>query len=117
MQEWRIKRMSVKLLERWLKEIGRLLSHYLGIHKLYWLDCPICFVSCGNCLWQIIEGKNCADFSSEVYAVVPYLVPSILRRNPNKYRKWKKARSIQLQNWENIITLELERRKNEKRKT
>ena len=115
MQEWKIKRMSVKTLERWLDAIGRLLSHYLGITRLNWLDCPICFVSCKECLWAIIERKSCTDFRIELYPEAFIETPDT-RRNPNTYRKWKKARISQLMNWEKIITLELERRRNEKRK-
>lgn len=118
MQDWKIKRMSVKRLERWLHEIGRLLSHYLGIHKLDELDCPICFAPCKECLWEIIERKDCAVFRVEIYPKKTCLIEtSDLRRNPNKYRKWKKIRISQLMNWEKIMTLELERRKNEKGKS
>lgn len=115
MQDWKIKRMSVKLLERWLIAIGRLLGHYLGIRELDWLDCPICFAPCEDCLWKIIEGKDCSEFRIELYPDI-YKETSDFRRNPNIYRKWKKARISQLQKWEKIMTLELERRKNEKRK-
>jgi hypothetical protein len=116
MQDWKIKRMSVKRLLKWIDAISRLLSHYLGIHKLDWLDCPICFLWCSDCLWKIIEETDCQDSCDMIYPDQAHLVPSILRRNPDKYKKWKKIRISQLMNWEKIMTLELERRKSEKRK-
>jgi len=115
MQEWKIKKMSVKVLLRWEVAISKLLSHYLGIHELHWLDCPICFAPCKECLWEIIEGKECAEFKIELYPDT-FKETSDMRRHPNSYRKWKKARISQLQNWEKIITFELDRRINEKRK-
>ena len=72
MQKYKIKKMSIKLLMKWLKAIGELLNHYLGIHELNWLDCPICFTLCKKCLWKIIEGRGNDDQFVEALRALPY---------------------------------------------
>lgn len=110
MQEWKIKRMSVNTLERWLKDISKLLSHYLGIHELDRPVCPLCWAECKNCLWKIFEGMDCADFVKKLYPKGGVGTVITLRDNPQRQEKWTETRIGQLQIWEKVITLELERR-------
>ena len=108
MQEWKIKRMSVELLEKWLDSVDKLLLHYLRAPRLEVDNCPLCWAECANCLWHIIERKSCVDFMMELYLDKTFSVDTVitLRRNL-RFKKWKDARIKQLEHWRCIIAGEL----------
>ncbi len=110
MQDWKIKRMSVKRLERWLDSVDLLLRWYLGKTEVTSMpNCPLCWADCDDCLWLIIERKNCDNFRDELYPKRDSIGVSTLRRYP-KYTKWKNARIKQLIHWRLIIESELLRK-------
>ena len=113
MQNWKIKRMSVKRINLWLSAIGKLIKHYEG--KVRINHCPLCHVSrrshspgdcCWLCLWEIIEGVDCEDFAKELYGVRR---ASVYRSNL-RFKKWRIIRLGQLRNWKKIFKVELARR-------
>lgn len=106
MQKWKIKRMSVKTLEKWLDSVDKILLHYLGAEGIEMFVCPLCWADCDDCLWTIIERKGCVDFKDELYPKNFFLVVSELRRNL-QYTKWKNARIKQLERWRCVISHEL----------
>ncbi len=106
MHEWKIKRMSVKTLERWLDSVDKLLLHYLGAEGIEISTCPLCWADCDGCLWIIIEQKHCGEFARKLYPKRKDLGPSLLRRYL-QFTKWKKARVIQLERWRCVIAGEL----------
>ncbi len=109
MQYWKIKRMSVKTLERWLDSVDKLLLNYLGAEGLGMINCPLCWAECESCLWAIIERRSCALFRDELYPERDPPGVSSLRRHPTfeKCTKWKEARIKQLTHWRGIIVKEL----------
>jgi len=109
MQDWKIKRMSIKLLERWLDSVNKLLLYYLGAEGTGMPTCPLCWADCKECLWIIIERKSCDDFRDELYPGEYLLGVSELRRNLKRL-KWKAARIKQLERWRCIISHELANR-------
>ena len=74
MQNWKIKRMSVKRINRCLSDIDKLIRHYEGKEKVD--RCPLCIgTPCSSCLWIIIEGIDCECFAKKLcgnYGAVSY---------------------------------------------
>lgn len=103
MQNWKIKRMSRKRINLWLKGIGFLLHHYIDHKKPYY--CPLCDVTlCDGCLWEIIEAKQCFDLKRELGLEGDMIIV----RN---YKRWQTARIPMLRRWKKILKAELARRK------
>lgn len=109
MQDWKIKRMSVRTLEKWLDSVGNLLLHYLGAEGIVMPTCPLCWADCNDCLWLIIERKSCDTFRDELYPKSDHLAVSALRRYPKfpSHVRWKRARIKQLEHWRGIVVGEL----------
>ena len=107
MQNWKIKRMSVKRINEWLPAIAELIKHYKGITKI--CGCVLCDVvveySCGNCLWRIIESKHCDDLAYELYRK-----DASDCRNSPRLIKWRTIRLWQLRRWKKILKAEMARR-------
>jgi len=114
MQNYKIKRMSKRMINNWLSAIDEMLDHYKGRKKIGVRSyCPICIVSdCGDCIWEIIEETDCVDFLGEIYASLDLEVEEA--RDDFRYKKWHKARLAQLPRWTKILKAELKRRGNEK---
>lgn len=109
MQNWKIKRMSVKRINLHLSAIGKLRRHYEGKAKVN--RCPFCVMvpqqGCDICPWEIIEGTDCFAYACKVYGKAK--TPSALRSNL-RFKKWKVLRLGQLRVWKEIFKLELARR-------
>ena len=113
MKNWKIKRMPEYRIYEWLRAIKQLMNHYLKKEGIRYHDsCPFCRIppnECDGCLWQIIEGKDCSEFSDELY---PNSSTVDMRTYP-QYKKWWDIRLIQLKNWKKILKAELARRNND----
>ena len=102
MQNWKIKRMSEKRINEWLKGINFLLGHYVKHTDA--IACPFCdLANCLNCLWHIFEGKNCFDFENELG-----LEGDMVR--VRTYKKWHIARIPMLRRWKKILQAERDSR-------
>ena len=111
MQNWKIKRMSNKELLAQLKVVGSLLYYYQK-GRDYINDCPLCEVAtkyhqravatCYHCLWRIIEGDSCMNFSEEEFG-------SEVTDMTDK-EDWHKVRIPMLRQWKKILKTELARR-------
>lgn len=108
MQNWKIKRMSVKRINLILSAIGKLIKHYEGRAKVN--RCPFCVMvllqSCDICPWSIIEGTDCFALA---YGMYGNKFPSDLRDNL-RFKKWRALRLLQLRSWKEIFRLELAKR-------
>jgi len=102
MQNWKIKRMSGKRINLHLSAIAVLAKHYKeGTDLLY---CPFCAeLGCADCLWEIIEGKQCFDFRREL----GIKGEMIIIRN---YKEWQEARIPMLKRWKKILQAEKDSR-------
>lgn len=109
MQNWKIRKMSVKRINQWLSAIGKLIKHYEG--KVRIKDCPLCMVfngkGCEPCLWRIIEGEFCWKLKNRLYGL-DHCVGHY--RKDLRFKKWRIIRLGQLRNWKKIFKLELARR-------
>lgn len=102
MQNWKIKKMSYKRINLHLSAIAVLAKHYKEGTDL--LFCPLCVEpGCADCLWEIIEGKQCFDFRRELGIEGEM----IIIRN---YKEWQEARIPMLKRWKKILKAELKRR-------
>ena len=108
MQNWRIKRMSVKRINQWLSAIGKLLRHYEGKVRINY--CPFCDVlpgwGCSPCPWEVIEGISCEGFARKLYGHTG----ANRYRSDLRFKRWRIIRIGQLRNWKKIFKLELARR-------
>ena len=105
MQNWKIKRMSRKRINEWLYAVGILLNHYKGNMPL--LGCPLCdiprFFACKNCLWEILEHKECFDFKRELGIDGDICIV-------RDEKKWQSARIPMLRRWKKILQAEKDSR-------
>ncbi len=109
MQNWKIKRMSVKRINQWLSAIGKLIKYYEG--KVRIDGCPLCKVPqqakkttrCDRCLWEIFESTTCICFQkkNKIWGDMPQVRDS---------KRWQTLRIPMLKNWKKIFKLELARR-------
>jgi len=106
MQNLKIKRMSIKRINEWLKAIDLILNCYTKHKKL--AVCPLCRIpkakACRYCLWEIIEDKSCFLFRNEL-GLFQYDI-----WEARNLKKWRKARIPMLKNWKKILKAELKRR-------
>lgn len=99
MQNWKIKRMSIRRLHAWIVAINGLLAYYEGKIKGD-IICPLCGItSCDNCLWTIIEGGDCLDVGGKI-------LPGWSRES----KKWRVLRIPMLKRWKKVLKAELARR-------
>ncbi len=104
MQNWKIKRMSRKRINEWIKETDKLLYYYQ--RKIRLPACGLCGIvgyHCPACLWKIIENSHCANLKREL----GLRMVIIDARNKNK---WRTARIPMLRRWKKILKTELARR-------
>lgn len=109
MQNWKIKRMSDKKINQWLKATNEMILNYKG--KIKFSKCPFCIIAkkiCGDCIWKIIEGKICGELCHELYPH-RHFTPAT-PRNDLRFKKWRATRLIQLKSWKKILKIELARR-------
>ncbi|MEE9510417.1 MAG: hypothetical protein V3V81_07985 [Candidatus Bathyarchaeia archaeon] len=111
MQNWKIKRMSYQELIGQSKAVGSLLYYYKK-GKTYPEDCPLCKVgwthhptvenTCDYCLWIIITGENCCNFSDRDFKKNAADVSHLPR--------WHKLRIPMLKRWKKILQAEKDSR-------
>jgi len=104
MQTYKIKRMSYKRINEWIKEIDHLLYYYK--RKMTLDVCGLCLITnykCNVCLWKIIENSHCSDFKRALGLTLNI----IYARNK---KKWHDIRIPMLRRWKKILQVEKDRR-------
>jgi len=105
MQNYKIKRMSNRRINAWLYAVDILLNHYKKNMPIG--PCPLCDIpfnfSCKNCLWGILENKECFDFKREL----GFTGDIFIARDK---KKWQSVRIPMLRRWKRILKVELARR-------
>jgi hypothetical protein len=104
-QNWKIKRMSEKRINEWLKAINYLLTCYQKKERVS--HCPFCGISgCGTCLWALMENMRCFDLFQELHPKADFTAIVSYRNRP----KWRTIRIPMLRRWKKILKIELARR-------
>ncbi len=109
MNKWKLKKMSYEELGAQLKAVRSLLYYYQH-GRDFPGTCKLCKNSrtyhsradsmCENCLWIIMEGETCTEFSMRNFGREPYV------RQLTGRPIWHKLRIPMLRRWAKIIQAE-----------
>lgn len=118
MQNWRIKKMKDREMEANIKACSKFLRVYRNGDYMQEMSCLFCKISssfhlsaqdssegarkCNFCLWKIIEGEVCEDFSRREFSL---MVVSVKHQE-----SWRNLRIPMLRRWKKILKIELARR-------
>jgi len=118
MQNWRIKRMKYGEIEANIKACSKFLCVYRKSDYMQEMACLFCKIStsfhlsaqdspegarkCNFCLWKIIEGEVCEDFSIREFNL---MVASVKHKE-----SWRKLRIPMLRRWKKILQQEKDAR-------